>query len=169
MTHHDAMPAQVVPAQVNAAEVTPEVLSLARMISAHPTAARALQASIARQQAARAAAQRPTPTVSCPHCDAPGIVYLTLPGRDGPQEFRRKPSDCCQDALRDAAELALHYALNPNNDPTERVENADLYAALKASITDPALLRELDTHELLLADIERRVTGLTRAQGGVDK
>lgn len=169
MTHHDAMPAQVVPAQVNAAEVTPEVLSLARMISAHPTAARALQASIARQQAVRAAAQRPTPTVSCPHCDAPGIVYLTLPGRDGPQEFRRKPSDCCQDALRDAAELALHYALNPNNDPTERVENADLYAALKASITDPALLRELDTHELLLADIERRVTGLTRAQGGVDK
>ena len=169
MTHHDAMPAQVVPAQVNAAEVTPEVLSLARMISAHPTAARALQASIARQQAVRAAAQRPTPTVSCPHCDAPGIVYLTLPGRDGPQEFRRKPSDCCQDALRDAAELALHYALNPTTDPTERVENADLYAALKASITDPALLRELDTHELLLADIERRVTGLTRAQGGVDK
>ncbi|MCD0175871.1 hypothetical protein IHN32_07930, partial [Deinococcus sp. 14RED07] len=102
-------------------------------------------------------------------CDAPGIVYLTLPSPDGPREFRRKPSDCCQEALRDAAELALHYALNPNNDPTERVENADLYAALKASITDPALLRELDTHEVLLADIERRVSGLTRAQGGVDK
>ncbi|GGS38104.1 hypothetical protein [Deinococcus knuensis] len=168
MTHHDA-PAPVTAAPVTAGEVTPEVLSLARLISAHPNAARALQASIARQQAARAAAQRPTPTLSCPHCGAPGIVYLTLPGQDGPREFRHKPSDCCQDALRDAAELALHYALNPNNDPTERVENADLYAALKASITDPALLRELDTHEVLLADIERRVTGLTRAQGGVDQ
>ncbi|GAA5514922.1 hypothetical protein Dcar01_03686 [Deinococcus carri] len=156
---------------VTAAQVDPQILSLAQLLNAHPNARRGLQRSIERQQQQREA--RCTPRkfeapMDCPHCGAPGIVYLTLPTEDGPREFRRKPMDCCQPALRDAAENALHYALNPNNDPVERVEAADRYAALKESIMAPALLRELETHEAILADIESRVSGLNRAQGGVD-
>ncbi|GAA5514051.1 hypothetical protein Dcar01_02800 [Deinococcus carri] len=152
-------------------QVDPQVLSLAQLLNAHPNAKRGLQRSIERQQQQREARRTPrkfAAPMDCPHCGAPGIVYLTLPTKDGPREFWRKPMDCCQPALRDAAENALHYALNPNNDPTERVEAADRYAALKESITAPALLRELATHEAILADIESRVSGLNRPQGGVD-
>lgn len=154
--------------QVTAAEVDGQVLSLARLLSAHPSARRALEASIERRQAAQAQATRSAPTLDCPHCSAPGIVYLTLPTKAGVRQFSRRPMDCCQPALRDAAEHALHYALNPNNDPAERIEHADRYAALKESITEPDLLRELDTHELILSNIEDRITGLHRAQGGVE-
>ncbi|MFC4636964.1 hypothetical protein [Deinococcus hohokamensis] len=152
-------------------EVDPHTMHLAKLLKLHPNAQRTLRNSIERQQQQRDA-QRTRRAVEapmdCPHCSAPGIVYLTLPSKDGPRHFLRRPMDCCQPALRDAAENALHYALNPNNDPEERVEAADRYSALRESITDPTLIRELETHELVLADIERRVSGLTRAQGGVE-
>ncbi len=151
------------------AEVTEHTLTLARMLAAHPNAARALQRSIERQREARAKAEQDVAVnTDCPYCLAPAIHYLTLPGKNGPRNFYRRPVDCCDHARRDAAENALHYALNPNNEPAERIESADLYAALKESITTPELLRELETHELLLADIEQRVGKLTRAQGGVE-
>lgn len=157
--------------QTDLAQLDPKTLGMARLLAAHPNAQRGLQRSIERQQEQREAQRTPrrfAAAMDCPHCGAPGITYLTLPTKEGPREFKRKPMDCCQPALRDAAENALHYALNPNNCAEERVEAADRYAALKGSITAPALLRELDTHEALLADIEARVSGLTRAQGGVD-
>lgn len=154
---------------VTSGEVEPRVLSLAQLLQSHPNAQRALRGSIERQQQKRHAdrAARPTLPMHCPHCSAPGIVYLTLPGPDGAREYRRRPEDCCQSALRDAAERALHYALNPNNDAEERVEAADRYTAIKESITRPDLLRELATHEAILADVEQRVSGLPGAQGGV--
>lgn len=154
--------------QVTAAEVDGQVLSLARLLTAHPSALRTLEASIERRQAAQAQTTRSAPTLDCPHCGAPGIVYLTLPTKTGVREFSRRPMDCCQPALRDAAERALHYALNPHSVPEERFENADRYAALKESITEPELLNELATHEEILFGIHKRVTGLHRAQGGVD-
>lgn len=153
-------------------DVDQETASLARLLRAHPTASRNLRASIERQRQQRDEQRTTRPhalPMDCPHCGAPGIVYLTLPHPDGStRQFLRRPMDCCQSALRDAAENALHYALNPNNDADERVEAADRYAALKASITAPALLRELATHEAILASVEQRVSGLTRAQGGVE-
>ncbi|WP_104990896.1 hypothetical protein [Deinococcus sp. NW-56] len=152
-------------------QIDPQTLSLARMLMASPNARRSLQRSIETQQQQREAKRTPRPSalpMDCPHCGAPGITYLTLPTKDGPREFKRKPMDCCQPALRDAAENALHYALNPNNCAEERVEAADRYAALKASITPPVLLSQLEEHEAILADIEARVSGLTRAQGGVE-
>ena len=150
-------------------QVPSEVLSLAQLLTAHPQARKALQLSIERQQQAREvtqAMQERLNVMACPHCGAPGIVYLTLPTAAGVKEFKRKPMDCCQEALRDAAEHALHYAMNPNNDPVERLEAADRYAALKESITAKNLLTELETHELLLASIEERVSGLPTSQGG---
>ena len=145
-------------------QVSEETLSLAKLLSAHPQAKAALLRSIERQQESRD--QQTAPSLDCPYCGAAGIQYLTLPSKDGPKAFYRRPADCCDYARRDAAEKALHYALFPNGDSEERLENADLYAALKASITTPALLRELDTHELLLADVERRIIKPRTSQSG---
>lgn len=145
-------------------QVSEETLSLAKLLSAHPQAKAALLRSIERQQERRD--QQAAPNLDCPYCGAAGIHYLTLPSKDGPKAFYRRPADCCDHARRDAAEKALHYALFPNADPVERLENADLYAALKASITTPELLRELDTHELVLADVERRIIKPSTPQSG---
>ena len=128
-------------------EITPETLSLAEMLAASPRAARTLQMSIERQQQQRAEVQRRVVNANCPHCQAQGVVYLTL----GTSEFRHRRADCCQPALRDAAEAALHSAMNVNSTAESRLEASDRYAALKLGITDRALLRELETHELLLA------------------
>jgi len=158
------------PEPIPTEQIDPQTLSLARMLMASPNARRSLQRSIENQQQ-REAKRTPRPSalpMDCPHCGAPGIAYFTSKTKSGVHEFKRRPLDCCQPALRDAAENALHYALNPNNDALERVEAAERYVVLKEGITSPALLRELDKHEVILADIESRVSGLTRAQGGVD-
>lgn len=159
------------PDHVTSEQVAPEAVNLARLLVSHPNAQKALRASIERQQQEREAkvTRRPSAApMDCPHCGAPGVVYLTLPSKDGPREYRRKPMTCCQAARRDAAENALHYAMNPNNDALERGEAADQYAKLKDTITAPALLRQLDEHEAILVDVHERVTGLTRAQGGFE-
>ncbi|KQR40788.1 hypothetical protein [Deinococcus sp. Leaf326] len=149
-------------------QVDPQVLGLAKLLNAHPTAARVLRNSIERQQALRDSA-RPAPTdhlMNCPHCDAPGVVYVRLPSPAGIREFRRRPSDCCQAALRDCAEAELHFALSPANDPHERGVAADRYAAICKSLTNPVFLDELDAYAAEFDGVEDRITGLTRAQGG---
>lgn len=158
--HHD----QDVPA------LDPQVFHMAKLLALHPNARRALEASIERQQQQQREAAAPARVdMSCPHCAAPGITYLTLPTSAGTREFQRRPMDCCQSALCDAAENALRYACNPNNDPVERVDAADRYAALRESITAPELLERLHMHEDVLASVEQRIFGLNRPQGGVDK
>jgi hypothetical protein len=156
------------PHQIQPSDIDPSTLSLAQLLTAHPRARRGLELSIERQRQQRAQASRPAASMACPHCGAPGIVYLTLPTSSGPRPFLRRPMDCCQPALRDAAENALRYAMNPNNDAVERIEHAERYAALRECLTDPVLIRELEGHEALLADIESRVSGLARPQGGVE-
>lgn len=136
--------------------------TMAQLLADHPAAARALNASIERQATRKQQAHRPAAHV-CPHCGSDGAVYLTL----GEREYRRRRADCCQSALRDAALNALRYAMNPKGEPNERLENADLYAALKATITAPELLEELDAQEGVLAEVEARVSSLTTSQGGV--
>ena len=153
----------------DATALDPQVFHMAKLLSLHPNARRALEASIERQQQQRAAAAPAPVDMSCPHCTAPGVTYLTLPTANGPREFQRRPMDCCQPALCDAAENALRYACNPNNDPVERVDAADRYAALRESITTPELMERLHMHEVVLATVEQRVSGLNRPQGGVDK
>ena len=137
---------------------TRKVLSLAKMLAANPRTARALQMSIEKQQHQRAEAQRRVISANCPHCGAEGVVYLTLPTG----VFRHRRADCCQPALRDAAEAALHSAMNPNSTAESRLEAADRYAALKLGITDRKLLRELETHELLLSTSEERIFPVKR-------
>lgn len=154
---------------VTPAQADPQVLGLAKMLTAHPTAARVLRASIERQQALRDSQRKPSPAdhqMNCPHCDAPGVVYLTLGKSPHERVFRRRPLDCCQMALRNSAEAELHFALSPANDPAERIVAADRYSAIRESLTDPALLDELDAYEAEFLDIDTRITGLTRAQGG---
>lgn len=137
---------------------SPEVLSLAQLLAASPKSARALQMSIERQQQQRAEAQRRIITATCPHCGTEGLVYLTL----GASEFRHRRADCCQPALRDAAETALHSAMNVNSTAESRLEATDRYEALKKGITDRKLLRELETHELLLSSSDERIVPVKR-------
>lgn len=146
-----------------------QALSLARAFQAHPAYRRALEACTERQQQRREAANPKGPEILCPHCKAPGITYLTIQTASGPREFKRRPMDCCQPALADAAENDLRYAFNPNNKDDARVEAADRYAALRESITRPDLIERLAMKEAELADIDQRIFGLTRPQGGVDK
>jgi len=138
--------------------IDPEALTLARLLTVNPKSARALQISIERQQEKRAEAQRRVINANCPHCGAAGLVYLTL----GTSEFRHRRADCCQFALRDAAEAALHNAMNPNSSPDSRIEASDRYAALKLAITDRTLLHELETHELVLSTNEERIEPVKR-------
>ena len=135
-----------------------ETLSLARLLTVNPKSARALQVSIEKRQQERAEVQRRIINANCPHCQAAGVVYLTLRG----SEFRHRRADCCQPALRDAAESALHSAMNPNSPAETRLEASDRYAALKLAITDRKLLRELETHELLLSTSEERILPVKR-------
>ncbi|GGJ65167.1 hypothetical protein [Deinococcus aquiradiocola] len=134
-----------------------DVLSLARLLTASPAAARTLQRSIERQQQQRDT-QRRVIDARCPHCHTEGVVYLTLPTG----QFRHRRADCCQPALRDAAEAALHSAMNPNSPADSRLEAADRYAALKGALTHPALRRELETHEHLLATSDERILPVRR-------
>ena len=143
---------------MNDDQSTPEVMTLARLLTVNPKSARALQMSIEKQQHQRAEVQRRVINASCPYCQTEGLVYLTLPTG----EFRRRRADCCQPALRDAAESALHGAMNPNSPGESRLEAADRYAALKGAITDRKLLRELETHELLLSSSSERILPVKR-------
>jgi len=139
-------------------DIQPETLTLARLLTVNSKSARALQISIERQQEKRAEVQRRVINANCPHCGTAGLVYLTL----GASEFRHRRADCCPLALRDAAEAALHNAMNPNSSPDSRIEASDRYAALKLAITDRKLLRELETHELVLSTNEERIEPVKR-------
>ncbi|WP_407572106.1 hypothetical protein [Deinococcus altitudinis] len=150
-------------------DIQDETLTLARLLTVNPKSARALQISIEKRQQERAEVQRRVITASCPHCQAAGVVYLTLRGT----EFRHRRADCCQPALRDAAESALHSAMNPNSPAETRLEASDRYAALKLAITDRKLLRELETYELLLSTSEERILpvkrGIEHKPGHIDR
>jgi len=133
--------------------ISPETLTLAEMLTANPRTARALQMGIEKRQQERAEAQRRVINANCPYCQAQGVVYLTL----GISEFRHRRADCCQLALRDAAEVALHSAMSQTSTLESRIEASDRYDALKLAITEHKLLRELDTLELILRTSEQRI------------
>ncbi|GGR11562.1 hypothetical protein [Deinococcus ruber] len=135
-------------------ELSPEVLTLAQLLAVNPKSAKALRDSIERQQAQRGETRARLFEASCPHCAAPGILYLTL----ATGEFRRRRKDCCQPALRDAAEAALHNALAPFGTPEDQVEASIAYMTYRSQLTDPELIRELDTHERLMTTIDTRLT-----------
>ena len=138
----------------------PKAVSLAELLTDRPKARATLQHSINRQkeQAQAAGAKRPVIHANCPHCKAEGVVYLTLPTG----EFRRRRADCCQPALRDAALAALHAGMNPNSNVASSDEELKRYATLRSAIKQPALLRELDTHQMLLASLEDRIQPIKR-------
>jgi hypothetical protein len=138
----------------------PKTLSLAELLIDRPRARATLQHSIERQkeQADAAGTRRPVIHANCPHCNAEGVVYLTLPTG----EFRRRRADCCQPAIRDAALAALHAGMNPNSNDVSAREELKRYAVLRSAIKQPALLRELDTHQLLLDSLENRILPVKR-------
>lgn len=129
-----------------------EAATLAQLLIDNPRARATLTQSIERQRQ-RSEAQRRVINADCPHCGSEGIVYLTLPTG----VFRRRRADCCQQALRDAALAALHAGLNPTSNEESADEEMDRYVVLRLGITDPALLRELDTERLLLDTVDQRV------------
>lgn len=134
------------------AHVQEEAATLAQLLIDSPRARATLTQSIERQRQ-RSEAQRRVIHADCPYCGSEGIVYLTLPTG----VFRRRRADCCQPALRDAALAALHAGLNPTSNEESAAEERGRYVVLRFAITDPTLLRELDTHELLLETVEKRV------------
>jgi len=134
------------------AHVQEEAATLAQLLINSPRARAALHQSIERQQQ-RSEVQRRVINADCPHCGSEGVIFLTL----ATGVFRRRRADCCQPALRDAALAALHAGMNPTSNEESADEEMDRYVVLRLGITDPALLRELDTERLLLDTVEKRV------------
>ncbi|MGY2892510.1 hypothetical protein [Deinococcus sp. UYEF24] len=131
---------------------TPEVMNLAQLLTRSPRAQAVLQQSIERQSQKAEIRQRVV-HANCPYCKSEGVVYLTL----STGEFRRRRADCCQLALRDAAEAALHAGMNPNSNEETSAEELTRYMTLKSAIHTPALIRELETHEFQLRTINQRI------------
>jgi len=134
----------IVTTELSAEEITPEVLSLARRLMNHPGI---LKTEAQVQAQVQRAASRPKPTVHvCPYCQAQGV-----PIQVGELQFTRRRDDCCQQAIFDAARVALYCCTNPKNPEDASLQQARFYAVLKAQLMDPQLQRELATHEYLRA------------------
>lgn len=139
-------------------EVTPDVLTLARELAAHPRALASVRRNAERKIAERAAG---TLDLRCPHCLAEPRVFRTPFA-----ELRKRPSDCCQAALADTAARMLHAALSPLTDPVEAIEAGEEYARLRALVFTPSLAARLDALAEELANLDHRLLPLARSQGG---
>ncbi|GAA3995349.1 hypothetical protein GCM10022631_01960 [Deinococcus rubellus] len=120
---------------------SPEVMSLARRLMDHPNALKGIHNTEARVQEQREAARTKTVHV-CPYCGTEGV-----PIRVGEYQFTRRRDDCCQQAIFDAAKVALYYSTDENNPEDASLQQARFFAVLKAQLTDLNLRRELATHE----------------------
>lgn len=124
---------------------SPEVMSLARRLMDHPNALKGIRNTEARMQEQREAARAKTVHV-CPYCAAAGV-----PIRVAGHEYTRRRDDCCQQAIFEAAKVALYYSTDEKNPEDASLQQARFYAVLKVQLTDPALTRELATYEFLRA------------------
>ena len=129
--------------ELSAEEITPEVLRLARRLMNHPN----ILKTEAEVQAQRAASKPKTTVHVCPYCRAQGV-----PIQVGELQFTRRRDDCCQQAIFDAARVALYASTDPSNPKDAALQQARFYLVLKPQLTDKALSRELATHEVLCAD-----------------
>ena len=131
-------------------EPTPEVLLLAKQLMGHPNAVKSMANTEARVRAQRETARLRTQH-HCPYCGTAGVpinVPAKVEGLDD-WAYSRRRDDCCQQAIFEAASIALNYSTDPKNPEDASLEQAQYFAVLKVQLTNVALRRELETLEYI--------------------